>query len=411
MAHRVEPGLHRHVPLLRRRSAAPTRLAALPPRAGRGGVRARRRSARGRRRAAARAARAGRRAVRARCGWTPRRPRPALGRPAGVRRSRRRRSRDLRAERASSASGDVTVASTPLTVAQALVRFLAAQHGRARRRARAASSPAASASSATATSPASARRSSSTPDFCATTWRATSRRWCTPPRPTQDAATGCARSPARRSIGPGATNMITGAARRDRSTALPVLLLPGDIFARRNVAPGAAAARVRAQSQDVSVNDCFKPVSRYWDRINRPEQLITALPEAMRVLTSPAETGAVTLALPQDVQAEAFDYPAALFEPRVWTIRAAARRSRRACTTRRALIRAQRATADRRRRRRDLQRGDRRAARASSTRPASRSARRRRARARCRSDHPLALGAIGATGTRPPTASRATPTS
>ena len=68
------------------------------------------------------------------------------------------------------------------------------------------------------------------------------------------------------------------------------------------------------------MNDCFKPVSRYWDRINRPEQLITALPEALRVLTSPAETGAVTLCLPQDVQAEAFDYPEALFRKRVWTI-------------------------------------------------------------------------------------------
>ena len=75
-----------------------------------------------------------------------------------------------------------------------------------------------------------------------------------------------------------------------------------------------------AGTQDVSVNDCFKPVSRYWDRINRPEQLITALPEALRILTSPAETGAVTLCLPQDVQAEAFDYPEALFRKRVWTI-------------------------------------------------------------------------------------------
>ena len=73
-------------------------------------------------------------------------------------------------------------------------------------------------------------------------------------------------------------------------------------------------------SQDFSVNDCFKPVSRYWDRINRPEQIITALPEVMRVLTSPAETGAVTLALPQDVQAMAFDYPSHLFEKRVWHI-------------------------------------------------------------------------------------------
>ena len=73
-------------------------------------------------------------------------------------------------------------------------------------------------------------------------------------------------------------------------------------------------------SQDVSVNDCFRPVSRYWDRINRPDQLITALPEAMRVLTSPAQTGAVTLCLPQDVQTEAHDYPEELFAERVWTI-------------------------------------------------------------------------------------------
>jgi 3D-(3,5/4)-trihydroxycyclohexane-1,2-dione acylhydrolase (decyclizing) len=120
------------------------------------------------------------------------------------------------------------------------------------------------------------------------------------------------------SIGPGATNMVTGAALATINR-LPVLLLPGDIFARRNVAPVLQQLE-SFQSQDISVNDCFKPVSRYWDRINRPDQLLTALPEAMRVLTSPAETGAVTLALPQDVQAEAFDYPAALFEPRVWTI-------------------------------------------------------------------------------------------
>jgi 3D-(3,5/4)-trihydroxycyclohexane-1,2-dione acylhydrolase (decyclizing) len=120
------------------------------------------------------------------------------------------------------------------------------------------------------------------------------------------------------SIGPGATNMITGAAAATINR-VPVLLLPGDIFAGRGPAPVLQQLESSA-SQDVSVNDCFKPVSRYWDRINRPEQLLTALPEAMRVLTSPAETGAVTLALPQDVQAEAYDYPAALFEPRVWTI-------------------------------------------------------------------------------------------
>ncbi len=120
------------------------------------------------------------------------------------------------------------------------------------------------------------------------------------------------------SIGPGATNMLTGAATATVNR-LPVLLLPGDIFARRNVAPVLQQLESGA-SQDLSVNDAFKPLSRYWDRINRPEQIITALPEAMRVLTSPADTGAVTLALPQDVQAEAFDFPAALFARRVWTI-------------------------------------------------------------------------------------------
>lgn len=120
------------------------------------------------------------------------------------------------------------------------------------------------------------------------------------------------------SIGPGATNMVTGAACATINR-LPVLLLPGDIFARRNVAPVLQQLEL-SSSQDISVNDAFKPVSRYWDRINRPEQLIMALPEVMRILTSPAETGAVTLSLPQDVQAEAFDFPAALFEKRIWYI-------------------------------------------------------------------------------------------
>jgi len=120
------------------------------------------------------------------------------------------------------------------------------------------------------------------------------------------------------SIGPGATNMITGAAVATVNR-LPVLLLPGDIFARRNVAP--VLQQLESEhTQDISVNDCFKPVSRYWDRINRPDQLPFALMEAMRVLTSPAQTGAVTLALPQDVQTEACDYPAELFEKRVWHI-------------------------------------------------------------------------------------------
>ncbi len=120
------------------------------------------------------------------------------------------------------------------------------------------------------------------------------------------------------SIGPGATNMVTGAAMATINR-LPVLLLPGDIFARRNVAPVLQQLE-SPQTQDVSVNDCFRAVSRYWDRIQRPEQVVTALPEAMRVLTSPAETGAVTLGMPQDVQAEAYDYPSELFEERVWPV-------------------------------------------------------------------------------------------
>lgn len=121
------------------------------------------------------------------------------------------------------------------------------------------------------------------------------------------------------SIGPGATNMITGAALATINR-LPVLLLPGDIFARRNVAPVLQQLESPG-TQDISVNDCFRPVSRYWDRIYRPEQLIATLPEAMRVLTSPADCGAVTLAMPQDVQAEAFDYPEEMFRRRVWLIR------------------------------------------------------------------------------------------
>jgi 3D-(3,5/4)-trihydroxycyclohexane-1,2-dione acylhydrolase (decyclizing) len=120
------------------------------------------------------------------------------------------------------------------------------------------------------------------------------------------------------SIGPGATNMVTGAALATINR-LPVLLLPGDIFARRNVAPVLQQLESPG-SQDVSVNDCFKPVSRYWDRLQRPEQILTSLPEAMRVLTSPAETGTVTLSLPQDVQTEAFEYPEEFFQKRVWTI-------------------------------------------------------------------------------------------
>src|SRR5260370_19356574 len=120
------------------------------------------------------------------------------------------------------------------------------------------------------------------------------------------------------SIGPGATNMITGAAGATINR-VPVLLLPGDIFAGRRPAPVLQQLE-SPQSQDVSVNDCFKPVSRYWHRLTTPHQINTPLPEAMRVLTSPAETGAVTLALPQDVQAEAYAYPEAFFHKRVWRV-------------------------------------------------------------------------------------------
>src|SRR5713226_8438394 len=120
------------------------------------------------------------------------------------------------------------------------------------------------------------------------------------------------------SIGPGATNMVTGAAVATINR-LPVLLLPGDVFASRRPDPVLQQLETPARG-DVSVNDAFIPVSRYWDRIQRPEQLVPAALSAMRVLTDPAETGAVTLALPQDVQAEAFEYPDEFFAGRVWHI-------------------------------------------------------------------------------------------
>ncbi|MGB7340588.1 MAG: 3D-(3,5/4)-trihydroxycyclohexane-1,2-dione acylhydrolase (decyclizing) [Phototrophicaceae bacterium] len=120
------------------------------------------------------------------------------------------------------------------------------------------------------------------------------------------------------SIGPGATNMVTGAALATVNR-IPVLLLPGDVFAERIQAPVLQQIEWE-HSQDMSANDAFKPVSRYWDRIYRPEQLISALPQAMRVLTSPTDTGAVTLCLPQDTQTEAYDYPVEMFEKRVWHI-------------------------------------------------------------------------------------------
>jgi 3D-(3,5/4)-trihydroxycyclohexane-1,2-dione acylhydrolase (decyclizing) len=139
------------------------------------------------------------------------------------------------------------------------------------------------------------------------------------------AAAGFARASLRRatlactsSIGPGATNMVTGAALATINR-LPVLLFPSDTYATRRQGPVLQELEHPLEG-DVSVNDCFRPVSRFFDRITRPEQLLTALPEAMRVLTSPQETGAVVLALPQDVQAHAYDYPAHFFEERAWRI-------------------------------------------------------------------------------------------
>ena len=121
------------------------------------------------------------------------------------------------------------------------------------------------------------------------------------------------------SIGPGATNMVTAAALA-HVNRLPVLLVPGDVFANRRPDP------VLQQIEDfddgtVSANDCFRPVSRYFDRIARPEHLLTALPRALRVMTDPAACGPVTLAFCQDVQAEAFDWPDEFFSPRAWPIR------------------------------------------------------------------------------------------
>jgi 3D-(3,5/4)-trihydroxycyclohexane-1,2-dione acylhydrolase (decyclizing) len=120
------------------------------------------------------------------------------------------------------------------------------------------------------------------------------------------------------SVGPGATNMVTGAALATINR-LPVLLLPGDTFATRTPHPVLQQLEVPWDST-VSVNDCFRPVSRYYERVERPEQLIPAALEAMRVLSDPAETGTVTLAMPEDVQAEAFEVPDSFLDSRVWTV-------------------------------------------------------------------------------------------
>ena len=190
--------------------------------------------------------------------------------------------------------------------------------------------------------------------------------------------------------------MVTGAALATINR-LPVLLLPGDTFATR--APHPVLQQLEApHDATVSVNDCFRPVCRYFDRITRPEQLVDAALAAMRVLTDPAETGAVCLALPEDVQTEVVEVPDAFLEERTWTIyrrppapEALARAAEliRARASGRSSSPAAASSTPRRRAR---------CAR-SPTRPASRSARRRPAAARCRRRIRSALGAIGATGT------------
>src|SRR6266550_3971751 len=121
------------------------------------------------------------------------------------------------------------------------------------------------------------------------------------------------------SIGPGAMNMVTGAALATVNR-LPVLLLPGDTYATRHQGPVLQQLQHPTEA-DTSVNDAFRPVSRFFDRITRPEQLLTALPAAMRVLTDPAQTGAAVLSLPQDVQSHAYDFPVEFLAGRDWVIR------------------------------------------------------------------------------------------
>jgi 3D-(3,5/4)-trihydroxycyclohexane-1,2-dione acylhydrolase (decyclizing) len=198
------------------------------------------------------------------------------------------------------------------------------------------------------------------------------------------------------SVGPGATNMVTGAALATINR-LPVLLLPGDTFATR--APHPVLQQLEAPHDGaLSVNDCFRPVSRYFDRIDRPEQLVGAALEAMRVLTDPAETGAVTLALPEDVQAEVVEVPAAFLEPRVWTIfrrppapEALARAAALVRSARRPLLVAGGGT---------IYSEATGALRALADATGIPVAETQAGRGALVSDHPLSLGAVGATGTR-----------
>ena len=209
------------------------------------------------------------------------------------------------------------------------------------------------------------------------------------------------------SIGPGATNLVTGAALATVNR-LPVLLLPGDVFATR-VANPVLQELEDPRSYDISVNDALRPVSRYWDRIYRPEQLPSALLAAMRVLTDPADTGAVTLALPQDVQAEAYDWPEEMFDERIWHVRRQCRSRRRSSVppppfgppAGRSSSPAGASSTP----------GHRGAARHSSRRPACRWRRPRRAKDPCRTTTRRPSAPSVSPAPRPPTPSPGEPTS
>ena len=224
----------------------------------------------------------------------------------------------------------------------------------------------------------------------------TNRRWRMPPIAFAKASFRRRMMAVTSSIGPGATNMVTAAALA-HVNRLPVLLLPGDVFANRRPDP------VLQQVEDfgdgtVSANDCFRPVSRYFDRITRPEQIIPALHRAMAVLTDPAECGPVTLSLCQDVQAEAYDYPASFFDERIWTPRRM-RPSEDELAAAIAALRARREAADRRRRRRALFRRDRSAEglrRDAIGIPVSET---QAGKSSLPAAHPLNMGSIGVTGT------------
>ena len=185
------------------------------------------------------------------------------------------------------------------------------------------------------------------------------------------------------SIGPGAMNMVTGAALATVNR-LPVLLLPGDTYATRHQGPVLQQLQ-HPTDADLTVNDAFRPVARFFDRITRPEQLLTALPAAMRTLVDPVETGAVVLSLPQDVQSHAYDFPAELFDERDWVIRRPAPDQSEIDAVA-ALLAAGREAADHRRRRGRLLAGHPRAGAARRRGRASRS--RRPSPARARSSRP-----------------------